>query len=93
MSCYERWWWHSKPVARSLQILDNLGALESESGRSDGDPGFLPFCVTILRTDLTPGVPGEPPATGRTFLVCARRELHAVAAEAQRLADLAKGGE
>ena len=82
--------WHTKPVARSLSILDGLGVLEYVEGQTIERIG-PPFTVTIRRTEFTPGIPGEAPATRATFLVCERRELHAVAKEACRLAHLAKG--
>jgi len=94
----EHWWWHSKPVARSLAILDKLGVLVEETGRSDGTPGFLPFSVRIKRTELTPEPEsdggrcdgeGNPVSVskGDAFSVTKRRVLHAVAREALRRAE------
>ena len=48
--------WHSKPVAKSLYTLDQLGALVRESGRTDKNAraALLPFSVSIRVTPLTP---------------------------------------
>jgi hypothetical protein len=96
------YWWHSKPVARSLYILDQLGALVSETGRTDKTPGFYPFSVSIKVTPLTPaphpktdnlGRPCGVYLPGDTFIICSRRELHEIAREAQRRAEQAKNEE
>lgn len=44
---YEKWYWHSKPVAISLEILEKAGLLEHESGRTDGVSGLCPFYVKL----------------------------------------------
>jgi hypothetical protein len=97
------WWTQSKPVARSLHILDELDVLVRVSGRTDKTPGFYPFYVEIKRTDLTPGSTepgglwenGKPIVLlpGDTFLVTSRRDLHAVAEEALRRSQEAKDEE
>lgn len=50
----EHFCWHSKPVARSLAILDKLGLLIEERGRTDKTPGLLPFGVWIKVSDPSP---------------------------------------
>lgn len=84
----EHFWWHSAPVARSLAVLDKLGVLDLETGRSDGTPGLMSFSVRIKRTELTPE-PGNEEEDGASgiFFVTKRRELHAVAKEALRRAE------
>lgn len=94
----EHFWWHSKPVARSLAILDKLDVLVEETGRTDGTPGFFPFGVRVKRTELTPEPDSDgclydgdgnpvPVPKGDTFCVTMRRELHEVAKEALRRAE------
>ena len=61
---YDKWWMHSKPVARSLEILDQKGMIEYIEGRTDNTTSFLPFTVKIK---------------GGTFL-CKPTELHAFVA-------------
>ena len=96
------YWWHSKPVARSLGMLEQLGVLVRESGRTDKTPGFYPFYVEIRVTPLTPaphpktdnlGRPCGVYMPGDTFIIESRRELHEIAAEAQRRAEQAKNEE
>lgn len=98
----EVWWWHSKPVAKSLHILDQLGALVREEGRTDKTPGLCPFSVEIRVTRWTPypwagsGHNGEPVKAylpGDVFFVTHRRELHEVAQEALRRVEEAKNEE
>ncbi len=96
------YWWHSKPVARSLGILEELGALVHESGRTDKNAraAFYPFYVVVKVTPLTPcpythDSDGKPHVylPGDVFYVGTRRELHAVAQEALRRAQEAKNEE
>jgi len=98
------YWWHSKPVAKSLYILDQLGALVRETGRTDKNAraAFYPFSVSIKVTPLTPaphpktdqhGRPCGVYLPGDTFIIDSRRELHEIAAEAQRRAEQAKNEE
>jgi hypothetical protein len=98
------YWWHSKPVAKSLYILDQLGVLVGETGRTDKNAraAFYPFSVSIKVTPLTPaphpktdqhGQPCGVYLPGDTFIICSRRELHEIAAEAQRRAEQAKNEE
>lgn len=98
----ERWWWHSKPVAKSLHILDQLDALVHEEGRTDKVPGLCPFSVEIRVTRWTPcpqpkcdhnGKPVGAYLPGDTFFVTRRRELHEVAQEALRRVEEAKSEE
>jgi hypothetical protein len=100
----EEWWWHSKPVAKSLHILDELGALVRESGRTDKNAraALYPFYVEIEVTPLTPcpypkcDQHGEPTGAylpGDHFYIDTRRELHAIAQEALRRAQQAKDEE
>jgi len=98
------WWWHSRPVAYSLHVLEELGALVSETGRTDRDArhALLPFSVSIRVTPLTPaphpkcdqhGQPCGAYLPGDVFITCSRRELHEIAAEALRRAEQAKNEE
>lgn len=89
----ERWWWHSKPVAKSLHILDQLDALVLEEGRTDKIPGLYPFAVQIRVTRWTPSPwpkydhTGKPIGVyfpGDIFHVTKPRDLHEVAREALR---------
>jgi hypothetical protein len=93
---------HSRPVGRSLRILADLDVLVSVRGRTDGTPGMQPFYAEVRVTPLTPapslkidqhGKPAGPYLPGESFYVCERRELHAIAEEAFRRAEQAKGEE
>ena len=98
----ERWEWHSKPVAKSLHILDELDALVLESGRTDGTPGLYPFSVQIKVTPFTPCPWPKRDFNGKpigayfpvdTFFVTKRHVLHEIAQEALRRAEEAKNEE
>jgi hypothetical protein len=98
----EEWWWHSRPVAKALHILKEVGALVRESGRTDKTPGFYPFYVEIRVTPLTPcsypkcdqrGTPTGVYLPGDTFFVDTRRDLRAIAQEALRRAQEAAESE
>jgi len=95
---------HSRPVARSLRILDDLGALVRVTGRTDkyARHAFMGFSVSIKVTPLTPaphprtdqhGKPCGVFLPGDVFIVCSRRELHAIEDEALRRAEEAKNEE
>jgi len=98
------WWWHSRPVAKSLHVLEELGALVSETGRTDKDAhhALYPFSVSIRVTPLTPapypkldqhGQPCGVYLPGDVFITCSRRELHAIAKEALRRKEAAAAEE
>ena len=94
------WWWHSKPVAKSLHILEELGVLVRESGRTDkgARAALYRFYVVVKVSPLTPcpyvkyDDNGKPVVMmpGDHFYIDTRRELHAVAQEALRRAQEAK---
>jgi hypothetical protein len=96
------YWWHSRPVARSLGILEKLDVLVHESGRTDKNAraALYPFYVVVKVTPLTPcpythDSAGEPVVKlpGDHFYIGTRKELHAVAAEALRRSQEAKAEE
>lgn len=76
-------WWHSKPVARSLDRLEAEGLLVRVTGRTDGHSFFgPPFCAVVLtpeegNTGARWGT-GEPIYNPGTTFVCKPRELHAL---------------
>lgn len=47
MRVQEKWWWHSKKVAESLERLEQAGLLRYTQGRTDGIPGKWPFMVIL----------------------------------------------
>ncbi len=98
------WWWHSRPIAKSLHILEELDVLVSARGRTDkyARDAFYPFCVVVKVTLLTPcpypkldqhGNPDGAYLPGDHFYVTSRKELHAIAEEALRRAEQAKNEE
>ncbi|HXO20187.1 MAG TPA: hypothetical protein VOA87_09740 [Thermoanaerobaculia bacterium] len=96
------WWWHSRPVARSLHVLKELDVLVRATGRTDKTPGFETFTVEIKVTPLTPcpyvrrDQHGNPTGTylpGDTFYVSSRRDLHEVVKEALRRKEVAASEE